>query len=128
MHSSIQSPAKSVACSMLRKRFRAIQSSSPMEPPCGWWEYGLLDITSTASWWINRPGCRKAIAGEVDRSGAAWGLGHQVGSKGLKERGTVQIVRTDFKIRGLAELCFRWRWKVWRNAACRLRSEGSKDK
>ena len=26
------------------------QSLRPLEPPCGWWEYDLLDVTSTAPW------------------------------------------------------------------------------
>ena len=26
------------------------QSLKPLEPPCGWWEYDLLDATNTAPW------------------------------------------------------------------------------
>ena len=104
-------PAKLVACSVAKKCPRSTQSSSPMEPPCGWWEYGLLDGTSTTLWWMNCPGCRNAIAGEVGCSDATWGLGHRVASKRLSERGIVQIVGTDSRIRGLSELCFCQGWK-----------------
>ena len=31
------------------------QSFRPLEPPCGWWEHGSLDATSTAPWCLVAP-------------------------------------------------------------------------
>ena len=32
-----------------------IQNLRPLEPPCGWWKYGLLDAISTALWYLIAP-------------------------------------------------------------------------
>ena len=117
-------PARSVAYDMAKKCPQSTRSSRPMKPPCGWWEYSSLDVTSTAPWWMNCLNCRNAIAKKVGRSGTAWGLGHWVASEGLSKWGMVQIVGTDTRIRGLGKLCFCWRWKKSeKDATWGLRSE-----
>ena len=41
-------PARLVVYGVARKCPWSTQSSKPMEPSCGWWEYNLLDTTSMA--------------------------------------------------------------------------------